>query len=317
VSARPGADSRAADRGPRRRADGAAGLSLEEREALVARVRDPARRDPRVVDAYYSACIPVFREFLGSHWHTGFYRGDRDALDAGDQLRMERLIAHSAGIGAGSRVLDVGCGMGGPACHLAAVTGAALVGITPNAEQAGLARGLAARAGLGGRVKFARAVAGALPFADRSFDAVLFFESPCHFPDRRRFFAEAARVLRPGGTVAGEDWLAACDPHAPAARDRLAAVCATWAIPALGTIDGYTADMRAAGLSVREAVDLRGEMALLRGFLVDDAERREVSAEARAARDPVRRLILEGLLRLGEAARAGVFTLGRFTAVKA
>jgi hypothetical protein len=74
--------------------------------------------------------------------------------------------------------------------------------------------------------------------------------------------------------------------------------------------------MRSAALSVREAVDLRGEMALLRGFVVDPADRRALRLEAQATADPIRRTIKEGLIRLGEAAAAEAFTVGRFLALR-
>ena len=93
-------------------------------------------------------------------------------------------------------------------------------------------------------------------------------------------------------------------------------ICDTWAIPALGTVTDYAAGMTAAGLAVREAVDLRDEMALLRGFIVDAEDRAEVVREIEQTSDPIRQVIMQGLLHLGEAAAAGAFTLGRFLAVK-
>ena len=53
---------------------------------------------------------------MGNHWHTGFYEFGDQPIGPMDQLRMERRIAASAGITDSSRVLDVGCGIGGPAC---------------------------------------------------------------------------------------------------------------------------------------------------------------------------------------------------------
>lgn len=267
------------------------------------------------VDRYYTLCIPFYREFLGNHWHTGYY-APSGPIGPEDQLRMELRIAASAGIEAQCDVLDVGCGIGGAACHLAARTGARIRGLTPVAEQVRLARELARATGTANRVAFDQGSASELPYEDASFDAVLFFESPCHFPDRARFFAEARRVLRPGGRLAGEDWLAAPGLDAAATQRWIAPVCESWAIAALGTLDDYAAGMRAAGLSVREAVDLREEMALLRGFVVDPRERHELGAEAAATADAIRRTIKEGLIRLGEAAQAGAFTVGRFLALR-
>jgi hypothetical protein len=81
-------------------------------------------------------------------------------------------------------------------------------------------------------------------------------------------------------------------------------------------VSGYVKAMTNVGLSVREAVDLRKEMALLRGFMADPVDREEVRREMLGSADPMRRIVMEGLLQLGEAAAAGTFTLGRFLAVK-
>ena len=282
---------------------------------LVADLHAGVPVSAELVDRYYGLCIPFYREFLGDHWHTGCYRAD-GATGPDDQLRMELLVARSARLAPGCAVLDVGCGVGGTACHLAQASGARIRGLTPNRRQLELARALALRLGLQEQVAFDCGEAGALPYADASFDAVLFFESACHFPDRPRFFAEAWRVLRPGGWLAGEDWLAS-ERCAPALRAHWSRrVAATWAIPGLGTVGEYAAQMRAAGFALEHAGDMRDEMALLRGFIVDAADRAAVRAEAEATADPMRRLVMEGLLVLGEAAACGAFTVGRFLARK-
>lgn len=286
-----------------------------EADAVVAAVRGAGPATAALVNDYYTLCIPFYREFLGEHWHTGFYLpGTATSVD--DQRRMERVVAESAGVGPACQVLDVGCGVGGPARHLARATGASVRGLTPNAQQLSLARSAAAPHVPPLRLAFDQGEAGNLPYPDASFDVVLFFESACHFPDRTRFFAEAWRVLKPGGRLAGEDWLA-CELLSAAARaPHTGRVCATWAIPSLDTVSGYAAQMRAAGFDVTLARDMRAEMDVLRGFMATSAQRAEVAAELRATADPVRRLIMEGLLVLGEAAQAGAFTIGRFVAHK-
>lgn len=283
---------------------------------LVERMQNPAACTPAVVDEYYTLCIPFYMEFLGNHWHTGYYPFGDQPIGPQDQLRMERRIAESAGLTPECQVLDVGCGIGGPACHLASLTGARIRGLTPNAAQLELARKLAIDARLADRVIFDQGCASTLPYSDNCFDVVLFFESPCHFPDRNRFFREVWRVLRPGGRLAGEDWLA-MDGLSPSDSARyIRPICSTWAIPQLGTRTGYAAAMASAGLAVREAVDLRDEMALLCGFLVKKTDRDDMRKEKDRTSDPIRKIIIEGLLRLGKAAAAGAFTLGRFLAVK-
>jgi len=288
-------------------------LALEH--AVVAALRAGAPVTPELVNRYYTLCIPFYREFLGDHWHTGFY-GPQGPIGPQDQLRMERLVADSAAVAADCEVLDVGCGVGGPACHLARVTGARIRGLTPNPAQLALARASALRQSLAPRVAFDLGDASRLPYPDSSFDVVLFFESACHFADRACFFAEAWRVLRPGGRLAGEDWLA-CESLPLSVREPWSArVCSTWAIPALGTVSGYAALMADAGFDLALALDMRDEMDLLRGFLVEPADRLAVEQEMQQADSPIRRLIMEGLLVLGAAAQCGAFTIGRFLAHK-
>ncbi|MES2015495.1 MAG: methyltransferase domain-containing protein [Pseudomonadota bacterium] len=280
--------------------------------SLVAAMRSGAPVTPELVNSYYTACIPFYREFLGDHWHTGFYMPG-GGIGPQDQLRMERVVADSAGLDPACHVLDVGCGVGGAACHLARVTGASIRGLTPNPAQLQLARESAQRHAVL-KVAFDLGEACDLPYPDASFDVVLFFESACHFPDRARFFAESLRVLKPGGRLAGQDWLAGPDQQRSAAL--VERVCATWAIASLDTVSGYASEMRSAGFDVRLALDMRTEMDLLRGFMATPLQRREVEREACRTANPIRRMIMEGLLVLGEAAECGAFTVGRFLALK-
>jgi SAM-dependent methyltransferase len=108
----------------------------------------------------------------------------------GDQLQL-------AG---GSRVLEIGCGSGGPALHLAQVTGCEIVGV--DVHEDGVANATRMAREVDARASFVRADASAaLPFADGSFGALICVDSVNHLPDRARVFAEWERVLAPGGRL--------------------------------------------------------------------------------------------------------------------
>ena len=103
---------------------------------------------------------------------------------------------------ASSRVLDVGCGSGGPALHVSRTTGCEVVGVDVRGDALAIANRMAAEAGLGQRVSFRQADAGKpLPFEDATFDAVFCIDSVNHLPDRPGIFAEWARLLTSGGRL--------------------------------------------------------------------------------------------------------------------
>jgi SAM-dependent methyltransferase len=114
---------------------------------------------------------------------------------------LDRFVARLE-LGPGARLLDVGCGSGGPALHLARRTGCQVVGVDLYEEAIAEGVRLAREMGLEGKASFQRADATeTLPFEDSSFDAILCIDTINHLPDRPRVFADWARVLQPGGRL--------------------------------------------------------------------------------------------------------------------
>jgi SAM-dependent methyltransferase len=259
-------------------------------------------------NGYHGLHISSYREFLGDTWHDSLVETHVD------DSHIHAVVIESAGVHMDSTVLDVGCGEGETACQVARLTGARVRGLTPNPGHLEAARAAAERQGLAGRVRFDLGEAGALPYPDQTFDAVLYFECPSHYPDRVRVFAEACRVLRPEGRLAGADWVLA-DGAPPDVRAHWGAkIAKAWGIPPLGTVSSYAREKTQAGLVVDTARDLREEWPVLRGFVTDPSMQAQIRSELKQTADPIRRLVMEGALVLGEAAAAGAFTLGRFLA---
>lgn len=98
-------------------------------------------------------------------------------------------------------VLDVGCGSGLTACHLAKTTGCHVTGIDINAQMIEKASLRAGREGVAPLTEFKTADAYQLPFADHSFDWVL-CESITVFLDKVKVYREFLRVLKPQGRIA-------------------------------------------------------------------------------------------------------------------
>jgi SAM-dependent methyltransferase len=144
------------------------------------------------------------------HLHWGLF-DDPDVVDdsptryvAAAQSMTERVVTAGRVVD-GVTLLDVGCGFGGTLAHLRRRhQGCRLAGLNIDRRQLHWARELVGRG-----VGWVTGDGSRLPVASGSLDRVLAVECVFHFPSRKAFFAEAARVLRPGGVLALSDFLVA------------------------------------------------------------------------------------------------------------
>ena len=98
----------------------------------------------------------------------------------------------------GSRVLDIGSALGGPARHFAEMFGAHVTGIDLTQEYVDVANELTRRCGLAERAVFRQASALDLPFTRNSFDRASLIHVGMNIADKATLFAEVRRVLEPG-----------------------------------------------------------------------------------------------------------------------
>jgi phosphoethanolamine N-methyltransferase len=132
----------------------------------------------------------------------------RDFMAPGGEGNVDKMVE---GIDlAGQRVLDIGCGIGGPAFALSRKYGAQVTGIDLEPQLVDRATRRASELGLSGQTEFRTVTLGPLEFPDGSFDVVFTSGALTQTEDKAGMVAECLRVLKPGGALTCYDWLK-CD----------------------------------------------------------------------------------------------------------
>jgi len=195
---------------------------------IILLLRKPSRHytGPASVSSVYDTWTtdPKMKFYWGDHLHAGFYGQPpvqkdfiKAKLDMIDEMvnwgiaqpdpslfdRLENPQINNPRI----NILDIGCGVGGTALHLAQrwSTSAHVTGITISSAQARQAIALAHFRKVH-NAAFIECDAMHPAFADQSFDIIWSLESEVHMPDKERFFYEIVRLLKPGGWLVMATW---------------------------------------------------------------------------------------------------------------
>lgn len=226
---------------------------------------------PRVMPAFDSAQV---RDYYDRHTARFIALGQGGSLgaihravwgpgaaDRGAAFRWveDRIAEHVRGLGEpegeGWHVLDLGCGIGASLSYLAERLPIRGTGITLSPVQAELAARRIDEAGLGGRIRCIEGDFCELPGDLGPVDLAYAIESFLHGPDPERFFAQCARVVRPGGR------LLLCDDFRrrttdPAASRAVARFCRGWHVGTLLDREALRAMARRAGFEHESTTDL-------------------------------------------------------------
>jgi sterol 24-C-methyltransferase len=161
----------------------------------------------------YAAMINHFynlvTDFYEWGWCQSFHFGPRFLNETFFESikRAEYFLCSRLGMGPGLKVLDVGCGVGGPMRNMAVFTGSQIEGVTINQYQVNIGNKYNANNGLSHLCKLNQGDFQKLNWPNEYFDRAYGIEATCHSPNRVECFSEVHRVLKPGGMFAVLEWV--------------------------------------------------------------------------------------------------------------
>eukprot|EP01034_Spumella_vulgaris_P041690 gene41690-51665_t len=179
----------------------------QETGAITSDASIDIRKDKyaEMVNSFYNLVTDFYEYGWGQSFHFAPRFHNESFVES--IKRAEYYLCSRLGLTAGMRVLDVGCGVGGPMRNIALFSGAQVEGITINHYQVKIGNKYNASNGLSSLCHLNQGDFQSLPFPDASFDHAYQIEATCHSPDRVVTFSGINRVLKKGGRFTGYEWV--------------------------------------------------------------------------------------------------------------
>jgi|Transcript_3849 sterol 24-C-methyltransferase len=160
-----------------------------------------------MVNSFYD----LVTDFYEWGWGQSFHFAPRLKGETFEEsiYRAEHYLALRSNITPTSKVLDVGCGVGGPMRNIQQFTGADITGVTINEYQVNVGNQYCAQKGIDQKCRLIQGDFQKLPekFEAGTFDAAYAIEATCHSPDRKICFSGVNHCLKKGGLFVGYDWV--------------------------------------------------------------------------------------------------------------
>ncbi|KAK6519012.1 hypothetical protein TWF281_003702 [Arthrobotrys megalospora] len=232
------------------------------------------------IKTHYDLLSEYYYSLWGEHIHHGYFLDDPSDTKEAAQRRLISLLLERSNVPAGSRVLDVGCGVGGTSRHLAREHSCSVTGVTISSKQVEIAKRLsndeaaklsketpASEITEGdewtslppGKVRFIELDAEKMgeyfdgtAGKEGDYDAVWISEAMSHLPHKQLFFNNAFKLLKSGGggKLVVADWFKAEDLTEKQMEDDIKPIEAGMLLPPLCTMSEYVEHAKNAGFKV-------------------------------------------------------------------
>jgi sterol 24-C-methyltransferase len=210
----------------------------------------------KMVNNFYDLVTDFYEYGWGQSFHFA-PRLKKESLTAA-LVRHEYYLALRTELKPGMKVLDAGCGVGGPARNICAFSGATVVGLNNNAYQIERAEKHTLDAGLQNDCSFVKGDFMNICQEDATYDAAYAIEATCHASDRTKAFSEIYRILKPSAVFAGYEWCVTdtYDGNNPAHKKIITEIEEGNGLPELAAMEDVIRALRTAGFEAIECRDL-------------------------------------------------------------
>lgn len=164
--------------------------------------------DKDVARSFYNLATEFYEYGWGDSFHFGFRQ--RHDPHWKSTHNSQAFVAQRMQVSDGSKVLDMGCGIGGPLRGIVRMTGANITGITINEHQVNRGREITAELSpwMQERCHYdVQDYHNIKGYEENTYDAAFYMESSLHTIERTKTFKEAYRLLKPGGRLVAMEYV--------------------------------------------------------------------------------------------------------------
>ncbi len=207
-------------------------------------------------DNFYTLITKFYEKGWGQSFHFATRREGESFEDS--ILRHEHELALKLEMKKEDKVLDVGCGIMGPARNIAKFSGAQITGLTINQHQVDRAKELNKESGVSNLLNIQQGDFMQIPFPENSFDKMYAIEALCHAPNFDGVYEQIYSKLKPGGKACFYQW-AMTDKYDPSNKEHVKAkemIEYGNSICELKTIKEIDASLENSRFTIVETIDL-------------------------------------------------------------